>query len=208
MPIETGQSISDLIATNPTGNDPQSEGDDHLRLIKDVLKHQFPGAAGLGFAIPIAATEAELNYSEGLNSNIQSQIDNISSGTASIPAGSRMLFHNTSAPSGWVQDVSYNDYMLRVVSTAGAGGGGNSSPISFDHTHATSGHSLTVAEMPAHSHSVIAYTGLANLQSGGDIAIGGGTSSVVGNGASHSHGSTEVSGWSPRYTDVIICVKS
>jgi hypothetical protein len=44
MGLETGNYISDLIATNPPGTDPKSQGDDHLRLIKDVLKKTFPDA--------------------------------------------------------------------------------------------------------------------------------------------------------------------
>jgi hypothetical protein len=38
--------ISDLVATNPTGTDPRSQGDDHLRGIKYTLKQSFPLATG------------------------------------------------------------------------------------------------------------------------------------------------------------------
>jgi hypothetical protein len=44
MGLETGNYISDLVATNPPGTDPKSQGDDHLRLIKDVLKNTVPDA--------------------------------------------------------------------------------------------------------------------------------------------------------------------
>lgn len=46
MSLEDGSYISDLIATNPGGGDPKSQGDDHLRLIKSVLKQTFPEADG------------------------------------------------------------------------------------------------------------------------------------------------------------------
>lgn len=38
MGLETSETIAGLVATNPLGTDPKSEGDDHLRLIKDVLQ--------------------------------------------------------------------------------------------------------------------------------------------------------------------------
>jgi hypothetical protein len=42
MSLETGTYVSDLVATNPAGTDPKSQGDDHLRLIKNALKNSFP----------------------------------------------------------------------------------------------------------------------------------------------------------------------
>jgi len=42
MALEQGTYIEDLIPTNPLGTDPKSQGDDHLRLIKYVLKQSFP----------------------------------------------------------------------------------------------------------------------------------------------------------------------
>ena len=38
--------INGLVGTNPTTADPLSEGDNHLRLIKDVLKRTFPAVTG------------------------------------------------------------------------------------------------------------------------------------------------------------------
>lgn len=61
MGLETGTTISSFIASNPTSSDPVSQGDNHLQLIKSVLKAQFPGTAGSGYATAITATEAELN---------------------------------------------------------------------------------------------------------------------------------------------------
>lgn len=42
MTIETATFLTDLNAANPGVNDAKSEGDDHLRLIKQVLKNTFP----------------------------------------------------------------------------------------------------------------------------------------------------------------------
>jgi hypothetical protein len=43
MSLESGTYIDDLVVTNPTGTDAKSQGDDHLRLIKSVLKNSLVG---------------------------------------------------------------------------------------------------------------------------------------------------------------------
>ena len=48
MPLETGTYIDDLLNTNPPGTDQQSEGDDHLRLIKDVLQNSLKQRGSTG----------------------------------------------------------------------------------------------------------------------------------------------------------------
>jgi len=88
MPLEslTGASvfIDDLVNTNPVGaSDPKSEGDDHIRGIKNVLLNSFPGVTGavsathteLNTLDGITANVNELNYSDGVTSNIQTQLD-------------------------------------------------------------------------------------------------------------------------------------
>ena len=48
MALETGSYIADLVAANPDGSvDPVSQGDDHLRLIKTVVKATFPNMGGV-----------------------------------------------------------------------------------------------------------------------------------------------------------------
>ena len=55
MGLETGNFINDLNTSNPTPNDLKSQGDDHLRLIKTVLKKSFNGFTG---AILLTATDS------------------------------------------------------------------------------------------------------------------------------------------------------
>lgn len=66
----------------------------------------------------------------------------------SLAAGTAMLFHQAAAPTGWTQDTTVNDRVLRMVSGAGAGTGGSwtISGVTVDN------HALTVSEMPAHDH--------------------------------------------------------
>lgn len=46
MALETVTTIYDLVATNPTGGDPKSQGDDHLRNIKAAVLASFAGTTG------------------------------------------------------------------------------------------------------------------------------------------------------------------
>lgn len=45
MGLETGNYISDLTPAWPTGSESKSQGDDHLRLIKTVVKNTFPNGS-------------------------------------------------------------------------------------------------------------------------------------------------------------------
>lgn len=88
--------IDDLVNTNPTATDDVSEGDDHIRGIKNVLGNTFQNITGpitatqaelnlldgvtattaeLNILDGVTATTAELNYCDGVTSNIQTQLD-------------------------------------------------------------------------------------------------------------------------------------
>lgn len=51
MALETGTYISDLNKNNPAPGDPKSQGDDQIRLVKEVLLNTLPLVTG---PIPIA----------------------------------------------------------------------------------------------------------------------------------------------------------
>lgn len=57
MSLESATYIADLNSSNPTGNDLVSAADDHIRLLKAVLKGQFPNFT----AAPLNATQAQLD---------------------------------------------------------------------------------------------------------------------------------------------------
>jgi len=63
MAKETATYISQLVATNPVASDSVSVGDDHLRMLKTVLKTQFSGLTG---TTAISSSEAELNILDGV----------------------------------------------------------------------------------------------------------------------------------------------
>jgi len=70
MGLETGTFIDDLIVTNPLSTDKRRFGDDHLRLIKKVLKNSFPTIDGA-----VVPSLEEINFLDGVTSAVQAQID-------------------------------------------------------------------------------------------------------------------------------------
>ena len=124
-----------------------------------------------------------------------------------------MTFFNTDVPLGWVQDTTNNDAMMRVVATVGGGVGGVVSPttLNWAHTHTTGSLSLTIAQMPAHTHTYIGHISQRGASSGSaqDGLLNRETTSV-GGGAAHNHGATSSAGniWSPKYINIIIGTKS
>jgi len=131
---------------------------------------------------------------------------NIPPGFAS---GTRMLFSQASAPTGWTQDTSStaDNRMMRVVKTSGGGTGGSASPI-VSHNHTTSSHTLTTAQIPSHNHS---YVHTYAPASGFDSGFGGSTTTSntgsAGGGGSHTHGNTGTLS-APKYINIIICSKN
>jgi hypothetical protein len=82
-------------------------------------------------------------------------------GVQPFPSGTKMVFAQASAPTGWTQDTSNNDKALRVVSGSGGGTGGThafSSPPSTAHTHSFSDSSSTTSSAGAHSHTGPSHT--------------------------------------------------
>ena len=86
MALESGTYISQLNSSNPTTSDDVAEGDDHLRMIKAVLKNQFSGLSG---TTAISASEAELNLMDGVTATTAEL--NILDGVTSTPAELNLL---------------------------------------------------------------------------------------------------------------------
>ncbi len=72
-----------------------------------------------------------------------------------FPSGTRMLFQQTSAPTGWTKDTSsHNDKALRVVTGSVSSGGATAFTSVFGSGKTSGSHTLTATDMPAHTHSV------------------------------------------------------
>ena len=153
-----------------------------------------------------------------------------------IPAGTRMLFQQTAAPTGWVKQTTYNNYALRVVSgTASTGGTVPFTTAFTSYSVAISGttgnkaaggtvanHTLSNARIPSHTHTYSKPAG-GSGQGGKSGSINSSTtanSGASGGSQAHNHGFTganhnhSFSGSSTAvnvdviYVDVIIASKS
>jgi hypothetical protein len=128
--------INSLIPDWPTGSDFPSDGDDHIRGIKNVLKQTFPKLTG-----PITLTQDEIN-----------------SGSKLLEPGTVCLFYQNKAPTGWQRvNPSVGNRMI-IITSGGAGleGGGPDEPTFNNktpyHNHLVSGG--TGVENANHSHGV------------------------------------------------------
>jgi hypothetical protein len=108
MAKETATYISQLVATNPVASDSVSVGDDHLRMLKTVLKTQFSGLTG---TTAITSTEAEMNYLDlaTLGTSADSKVLTQASGVVTI-AGDVVISGTT--PKITIGDAGAEDSML------------------------------------------------------------------------------------------------
>lgn len=146
-------------------------------------------------------------------------------GALSAPAGTVMAFFQAGAPTGWTQNTSHNNKMMRVVSGTGGTAGGSDSPIAISidlsHTHSTQGFTLTSTFIPAHVHAVDVHSGVDTdstpVYFTGRVTSGGGSvntdlnTKTYGGSAAHDHGlttsTTLTATWSPAYIDMVLASK-
>lgn len=127
-------------------------------------------------------------------------------------SGTRMLFQQTAAPTGWTKEVgaTFDNIGLRVV-TGTIGGstvGTDTWTTTFSPSKTTGGHSLTIAQLAAHTHPQQSDTHVdAGGASPGDGAASsathGGTTQSTGSGTAHTHPMT----MDLQYRDVIVAAK-
>lgn len=102
------------------------------------------GADQTGFA----CNGVEVGYfsAAGWNGNVAGDVTgDLTGGWAYLPAGTRCLFQQTAAPTGWTKITTHNNKALRVVSgTAGDGGS-----MAF-----TSAFTSRTVPLPIHTHGV------------------------------------------------------
>lgn len=223
MTIEATTTISGLVQTYPDPNDPVKEGDDHLRLLKQVLKDQFTGnTTGInrGLAGPVTATHTELNYVKGVTSAIQTQLNNLLAVIVNMqsqlyaPDNTQMLFYQSAAPAGWVIETEATNSMIVLSPFGGGLTGGSMDPVNLPatHIHTTAAVALTIAQMPAHTHTTTIPLSGGN-QGGGGVASGNPSATNTGSqgsGATHTHGNTGSTAitLTPYFRSVIRCRKT
>lgn len=133
-------------------------------------------------------------------------------------SGTRLLFQQTAAPTGWTKDTTHNDKALRVVSGAASSGGSVGFTSAFaSQAVAGSVGSTTLAEsqIPSHAHAQRYYTvvkggvNIPNFNAGGSASVVNTlTTASTGGGGSHNHTFSGTSiNLAVQYVDVIIAAK-
>src|SRR6056300_1755815 len=194
MGLETSNYIDGLDPTWPTGLDPVNKGDDHLRLLKGVLKATLPGENGQGFEKPITATEDELNFSGGLIDNIQAQLNTLTSLIAStsldtVPVGGIIMYSgafsaipsNYSLCNGTGGTPDLTNKFVYGTNTEGEleNTGGSADAVVVSHTH-------TLNSAGSHSHASAGNHSHASAGDHGHASAGSHSHTAQSNG-SHSH---------------------
>jgi len=135
---------------------------------------------------------------------------------ASLPAGTKMLFVQSAAPTGWTKLTADDNKALRIVSgTAGTGGSvAFTTAFSSQAINGTVGDTtLTVDQIPSHTHSYTAAGGVTVVNGGTAfsalINASGLTSGATGGGLPHTHSLTATAlNLAVQYVDAIIAVKN
>jgi hypothetical protein len=140
-----------------------------------------------------------------------------------LPSGTRLLFQQTAAPTGWTKVTTFNDVALRVVSGAASSGGSVAFSTAFVNQSvggSVGNTTLTTSQMPSHTHDSqwwrvgtaknntgTRQTGPQNTLSLSEVVLNQ-TINNTGDSGSHSHGFTGTAiNLAVQYVDVIIASK-
>lgn len=135
---------------NPPGSDSRRQGDDQIRGMKASEKATWTNITGA-----VTATHAELNRLDGVS---------LTDPIITLPSGTKMLFYQDAAPTGWTIDQTVDEHMVRLTKGSVAGGqagglsgGTNDFSAQFTTINASS-ESLSIAQMPGHTHTMNAHS--------------------------------------------------
>lgn len=137
---------------------------------------------------------------------------NITVGGGGVPSGTKQLFVQTAAPTGWTKDTTHNNKALRVVSGTAGSGGSDAFTTTFGSGKTTGSHTLTTSQMPSHNHNSPSVNNSGGGNTGHYLRTisnyyqyrNGVTTSSTGGSQSHSH---NLSGFDLQYVDVIVATK-
>jgi hypothetical protein len=103
-----------------------------------------PGSTGIASAAEIRAGTDPVKYVTPLDLNLSNVL---------LPSGTRLLFPQTAAPTGWTKITTHNNKALRVVSGSGGGSGGSHAFSTVFGKTATNSHTLVLSQIPQHNHT-------------------------------------------------------
>lgn len=138
------------------------------------------------------------------------------SAASAFASGTRLAFNQSSAPTGWTKDTTFNDSIMRVVSGT-VGNGGSVAFSTFNAQTTTGAHTLTSSEIANHTHDMSLSSSLEGSFNAGEYISSNSTNTIFaagtsggtitvgasGGGTGHSHSLTH----GIKYNDFIIATK-
>ena len=206
---------SDVLGVIDFKGENPSSGEESYAEIKAVITEitDTEEDSKLVFSTMVAGSSAE-NLTVD-NTSVKFKVDGTAVANQGFAEDTKMVFYQSSAPTGWTIDSSQNNKALRVVSSSGGNTGGS---VAFTTAFAngnTGGKALTTANLPAHTHNLgTTYDFITQPYGSTGMYDDNGTSrgvtdgaaistSSVGSGTTHNHSLT----LAVQYCDVMICVK-
>ena len=149
-------------------------------------------------------TGAITSVSPGTTGNVLTSngTDWTSAASAGFDSGTRMIFAQNAAPTGWTKDtVNYNQHAMRIVTGTGGGAAGTVDFTSAFTSQAVAGSvaitgisgstgatTLSTAQIPSHTHTYNSSSGGSSGKSGSaQLSNVGATTGATGGGGSHDH---------------------
>jgi hypothetical protein len=138
MALESGTYVKDLVDTNPTGTDPISLGDDHIRLIKKVLGNSFPSSISAATVPDVSGNgEKYLQVNTGATGTQWASVDVRSRGSLNrsqfdhssdtvLLIGAGQYDHDGTT----VQDVYWNSQISFTIGSGGSNSGSSAAGTS------------------------------------------------------------------------------
>ena len=177
-------------------------------------------AVPVSIAITDLVTVVPTNWGQGINDWVNGAYGVLgatytaaafNAATGGFPAGTRSVFVQAAAPTGWVIDAACNDQVLMAMNAAGNSTGGSWTISGLPSVSGST--TLTIAQMPSHTHVYGGNTVVLTTAGAGGIEPALATSHVTaptGGGGGHTHPLTSTGDgtWRPAWRGVIVCAKS
>ena len=195
------------LAANTVGTAQIQAGSINSTLISSVANTAITGT--------IIATQGGTGLtSPGTSGNVLTS--NGTAWTSSVPvafdSGTRLIFAQTAAPTGWTKDTTnYNNHALRVVTGTASTGGSVDFTAAFTSGLSAGATTLTTDQIPSHAHSISSASGGGSTVSGFTYGSFNCASPVsyntnsAGGGNSHTH---TIPSFAVKYLDVITATKN
>jgi len=215
VPLETATYSNDLVITNPAGSDSMNAGDDHIRLVKSVLKNTFPGLNAAASRViggsfgHLSGDGSSSAPAYSFNAEATLGFYRSASGTISVaggrldgmcPPGAVLDFAMATVPAGWLecngQAVSRTTYaaLFSAIGTTWGSGDGSTTfnvpPASDRYRRGRNNAGLAGAVGTLQNPANLAHTHTLSVTSGGNSVDHSHTYSGNTGGASagHTHG--------------------